>query len=72
MLHLVTKEHQWNNIIYYLIENGLNINEQDNDGNTPLHFMTSHYIDDKGITKFLKLNPKLDIRNNLGETPLLL
>lgn len=52
-----------------LLSNGVDINIQDDDGNTPLHMAASNGLDDI-VQLLLQKGADIDIKNKYGKTPL--
>lgn len=63
-------------IVKYLLENNANINQQNKKGSSPLHFIC-YSSDSKGkssvncLNELLKYNPQLDMKDDRGNTALL-
>ncbi|XP_041355392.1 uncharacterized protein LOC121373015 [Gigantopelta aegis] len=55
--------------IEHLVQNGTDINQQDNSGNTTLHFAVQYWIS-KRVQYLLKKGAKVNIKNLSGYTPL--
>jgi ankyrin repeat protein len=64
-------ENTYGNRFRYLLKKGADINQQDIDGNTPLHnYLLKSPERDKGISLFLKGKANLKSVNNKKQTPL--
>jgi ankyrin repeat protein len=57
-------------IIIYLIKGGININHQDNDGNTALHIAIKLRQNNEIIKLLLDNGADVNIKNKNGKTPL--
>ena len=68
LLHLAAKQ---NNVreINNLINEGVDVNAQDQNGNTPLH-IAAWYTHPEVIKALLKAGANPQLENNLGQTPL--
>jgi len=74
LLHTVceistTRERELEALMQFLIEAGVNINQQDSGGNTSLHIAVNTSL--SATRTLLKFSPELNIFNNSGQTPLL-
>ena len=64
--------HSKSEIIDILLMNGVNVDKQDVNGYTALHFAAQHCIQGKifTISKLLQGKARIDIKNRDGDTPL--
>lgn len=56
-------------IIDYMLANGISLNEQNSDGNTPIHVMLLQAISVDTISLLVERGADLEIRNKQGDTP---
>jgi DNA-directed RNA polymerase subunit F len=71
-LHLVASSRDNNNLVkvQQLVENGADVNAQDNDGKTALHYASS-IVDNLEVVKYLvEKKADLNVQDNRGRTPL--
>lgn len=71
LIHHAIKNYNLDNIDY-LIKKGVNPNAQNKDGNTPLHLILMNNVPFDLTTKISPFIPSINIKNKLGETPILL